>query len=320
MFAPHPQYDSISGSKPARMSLPHGLIRSCRRPAGRGRWLWLLALLALPGCVPAQKQQQPLPAAFTRTLLQEAPPRYLLEWRVRGNSNLRVLVELPADQPKAGLVLFAGDNGNLELQADGRIGNLTGNFLIRSSNIFLQQGMAVLMIDLPSDVSPQSSDNYRTSRNAADDTALVVDYIHKTLGIPAVLVGTSRGTISAANGAARLETGGANALVLTSSVLRNGKKGRGSIFEANLSAIRQPTLVVHNQQDGCDVCPYGSVPGLLKALSGASRKDLVTLSADGGAGAPCGASSAHGYFGIENQAVTGICSWIKQVVIKGETP
>jgi hypothetical protein len=128
--------------------------------------------------------------------------------------------------------------------------------------------------------------------------------------VPVALVGTSRGTISAANTASRLERGNADALVLTSTVTQNNKKASGTVYDASLGRIAIPVLIFHNEQDGCKVSPYSGVQGLQRALKSAPRKDIVSISHGDAIGDACHGMSAHGYLGVEGQAVSAIASWI----------
>jgi alpha-beta hydrolase superfamily lysophospholipase len=52
--------------------------------------------------------------------------------------------------------------------------------------------------------------------------------------VPVWLVGTSMGTVSAANAAARLMTGGPDGLVLTSTVTRQGRERPESVGDVRL--------------------------------------------------------------------------------------
>jgi hypothetical protein len=47
-------------------------------------------------------------------------------------------------EPKATVVLFAGDDGGLQIAADGRFqnANLVGNFLVRSRQLFVEHDLA----------------------------------------------------------------------------------------------------------------------------------------------------------------------------------
>jgi len=141
----------------------------------------------------------------------------------------------------------------------------------------------------------------------------VIAELRAIADVPVWLVGTSRGTISAANVAARLQTGGANGLVLTSTLLA----GRGeNVYHVKLGDIRIPTLVVHHRHDGCAFTPYGAVSWLMSRLKNAPRKELLTF--DGGdppRSGPCDALAAHGYLGIDAEVVKAIADWIKATAV-----
>ena len=68
----------------------------------------------------------------------------------RPGATQRFLVITP-DKPKAAVILFAGGDGGLTLEADGRIPKLAGNFLVRSRQQFADQGLTTVVIDAPSD-------------------------------------------------------------------------------------------------------------------------------------------------------------------------
>ena len=78
--------------------------------------------------------------------------------------------------------------------------------------------------------------------------------------MPVWLIGTSMGTVSAANGAARLTAGGPDGLVLTSTVTRQGRERIETVGDVRLDAIRVPTLVVHHKNDACRATPYADTP------------------------------------------------------------
>ena len=56
-------------------------------------------------------------------------------------------------EPKATVVLFAGDDGGLHITAGGgfQYGNLSVNFLVRSRQLFVEHDLAVAIVDAPSD-------------------------------------------------------------------------------------------------------------------------------------------------------------------------
>ena len=130
--------------------------------------------------------------------------------------------------------------------------------------------------------------------------------------MPVWLVGTSMGSLSAANAAARLPEGGPDGIVLTSSVTETSKMSYETTRHAGLGDIRVPTLVVHHKDDTCRASPYSGAEDILKALKQAPVKELMAF--EGGSpaiSAPCEAKAAHGYLGIEAKVVSAIGAWIR---------
>ena len=117
---------------------------------------------------------------------------------------------------------------------------------------------------------------------------------------PVTVVGTSRGTLRAAEGIAA----GAHpdALVLTSGFL-SPESGSGQNVEAILgSPSRLPhTLVIHHRQDGCRFTQPAGVEPFIKWSAGWARVVWV----DGGSdlGNPCQAKGHHGFAGLDGKVV-----------------
>jgi len=218
-------------------------------------------------------------------------------------------VTRPAGSPKASLLLFTRGDGILNpyrQPADLQ----HGNFLVRSRDLFVQQGFLVAVIGVPSDQSGGLG-AFRLSPEHATDIAAVVAWLRAADPAPVWLVGTSRGTISAALGAATIP--GVHGLVLTSSVTRAAPADPTDVFNIDLSRIAIPTLVVNHRDDSCFVAVPADAPRLLDALSRVPTKQALLY--DGGVPArtkACEALSPHGYFGIEPEVVNGIADWITQ--------
>jgi hypothetical protein len=219
------------------------------------------------------------------------------------------LLVRPDGVPTVSVVLFAGGNGLLAL-GSGKLG-LAGNFLVRNRARFASQGLLVAVIDAPSD-HPGGLDGFRTSAAHAEDIRAVIAALKQEAPVPVWLIGTSMGTVSAANGAARLTAGGPDGVVLTSTVTRVGRQRIETVGDVQLDAIRVPTLVVHHKNDACRSTPYAETPALLRDLKQALRRELLAF--DGGdppQSAPCEARAAHGYLGLDAEVVTAIANWIK---------
>lgn len=214
------------------------------------------------------------------------------------------------ENPTHVVILFAGGKGKLNIDDDG-IGR-TGNFLVRSRELFANNQFVVVVVDRPSD--RKKLYYFRKTAAHAEDIRQVMDFMRSRYPAkPVWLVGTSRGTISAANIAARIHgKGSADGLVLTSSVTKKSRKNYDSVYDINLGDIKIPTLVVHHENDGCIVTPYRGAKKLIDELSSVSVKELMVFSGGTDRGDSCKARGYHGFNGIEEQVVNGIVKWIRQ--------
>jgi alpha-beta hydrolase superfamily lysophospholipase len=220
------------------------------------------------------------------------------------------LLEAPPHPPHAVAVLFPGGGGNIRLRrADGRIGFSPNNFLVRSRHEFVQRGIAAAVVDAPSDRQSGMDDDFRSGNGHQTDLQVVVANLNRRFpAIPVFLVGTSRGTVSAAYlGRAFGPT--VAGVVLTASVfLPSGKRalhGGHGLSGFDFSGIKSPLLLVHHRDDGCRLTPYRAAQRL------AERFPLVSVS--GGKPAvspPCEALSEHGFLGREAKTVEAIVNWM----------
>jgi pimeloyl-ACP methyl ester carboxylesterase len=203
--------------------------------------------------------------------------------------------------PEFGVILFSGSQGQVHL-ANG-IPQPGTNFLVRSRQLFASDGLAVAVYDPSADIGAMS-DPTRMSQNHADEVSKVLADFKQKTGVKKVyLVGTSRGSISAAYLATVLKSE-VSGVVLTSTVFGSNKAGPG-LSRFDFSSITQPLLFVHHVADGCKV----TGPGYAKALP---PKYLV-LWVEGTEGAQqdaCGPYSAHGFLGREPATVRAVTDWI----------
>ena len=221
----------------------------------------------------------------------------------------RMLVLSPAE-PKAAVVLFAGGHGGLQLYANGSMKWGDGNFLLRTRDMFANQGLLVVVVDAPSDrqAAPFLSGFRQRPEHAADIKA-VIAWVRDAARVPVWLVGTSRGTQSV--GYVATELGGAegpDGIVLTSSIITD-PKGR-PVPAMPLEKIRVPVLVVHHEQDGCSSCAFSGVPAMMAKFTGAAKSELIAVKGGDSRGDPCEAMAYHGYNGIEQEVVRQIGAWV----------
>jgi len=218
---------------------------------------------------------------------------------------------LHPENAKAAVILFAGGDGGLRMSPDGAIRGVRGNFLVRSRDLFAAQGLAVAVIDAPSDrqSDPHLAGFRQTSEHVADARAAIA-WLRQELKLPVWLVGTSRGTQSVAYIATQLtpEDGGPDGIVLTSTILAD-RQGR-PVPDMALERIKVPVLVAHHVQDGCRFCSFSDMPKLTGKLNTVPRTELLTFEGGNNVGDPCEARAYHGYNGIEADVVTKISVWI----------
>lgn len=141
------------------------------------------------------------------------------------------------------------------------------------------------------------------------DIKAVIAWAREQAKIPVWLVGTSRGTQSAAFVATELVgPDGPDGLVLTSTILTDNK-GR-PVPAMPLEKLRIPVLVVHHEQDACSHCAFPDAPQLMEKLSNSPRKQLLPFIGGENRGDACEAMSYHGFNGLEKEVVRQIASWI----------
>lgn len=267
----------------------------------------LLAILAL-----ATVAAGPAAAAFL-----PSPPGLIVDVPTRPGVTVRYAAFAPDGPPRAIVLLFVGGQGALHIpDQTGPDWQSIGNFLSRSRENFRKRGLYVAVVDAPSDHSGGLIQNFRISADHATDMAAVIaDLRRRAPGVAVWVIGTSRGSISAASIAARLRgAAGPDGVVLTSSVTRAGgahAPSRDTVLDVDLADIRVPVLIVNHRNDACEFAAPADAPRILARLSAAPHKEMLTV--DGGGpprGDPCEPYGYHGYPGIEDRVVATIVDWI----------
>ena len=217
---------------------------------------------------------------------------------------------LTPQQPGAAVILFAGGHGGLQILPDGSFKWGEGNFLVRSRRLFADQNLMVAVVDAPSDrQSPPYLSGFRQTREHVTDIKAMMAWLREQAKVPVWLVGTSRGTQSAALAATQL-TGpeGPEGLVLTSTVLKDRRER--PVLDMDLGKLKIPVLVIHHEYDGCGSCAFGDVPRLMERLGPLPRKELLTFKGGESRGNPCEAFAYHGFNGIEREVTAQTARWI----------
>lgn len=212
----------------------------------------------------------------------------------------------PVAGAKATVFLFPGGGGGFGKVEDGK--PTSNNFLVRSAPYFTANGFNVAIFGRPSD-SEDLDYADRISDTHMADVRKVLDFVKTQSGAALWIVGTSRGTISAAATAIHAQ-GDIAGLVLTSSVVNYKKPG--AVPKQDLAAIKVPVMMLHHSKDACIHCKPDEVPATFKGFKNAPVKKLVFV--DGGenpTGDPCAGQHWHGFIGMEKEAVDTVAGWIR---------
>ena len=260
-------------------------------------------------------------AAATALVLQAAPHLGLgdtnervVDVETRPGQRLRALVLRPRE-PTGSIVLLAGGHGNLDLQADGRIGWGSQNQLVRTRRDYFDRGFVTIVPDIANDLSETSAspDDHRLSAAHAQDLAALTAFAAQ-IAKPVFLVGTSRAALSVANLATRPELRPQpDAIVITSGMLVDVGNAQPSVQRSvrHLERMRGPMLALVHTDDGCPSTPAASVEMFRALASGVRRFDIKSLS--GGRPSdmdPCGPASPHGFYGLDREVVDTVATWL----------
>lgn len=239
---------------------------------------------------------------------------------------VQYMVHLPMGAPKAVVVVFSGGAGGTGIVSDGSggVAQVGGNFLVRSAQLFAEDGFLTITIDRPSTTvgfSNAEFDQYRVSPPHAEDIATILATVNRLYGtqhLNIFLAGTSRGAIS---------------------ITAQNMLGIGSMFSSPVTSpggnpqnlwvgatslhprlkpdfVTVPAHVLAHRHDGCFVStPLNSailhkdflaaaVPSVLSGVNGGFELDPDQ----------CNAQTFHGYLGIEQNAVKTIVKRMVQIL------
>jgi len=224
----------------------------------------------------------------------------------RPNVTVRLLVIKANSKPVTALILFPGANGSKHFgERDGRFW-VSNNFLMRSARDLASAGYIVVAVDAPSDQISGMSDSFRTSPAHAKDTRKIIAYLKEKHHVTSLyLVGTSRGTISAAYLSSVIDD------PMIGGVILSAVYPPADLGSIDFSEIDDPVLIIHHVYDQCRVTPYQGAMDLKNRLTESPKVDLVGVS--GGippASGPCEALSNHGFYGVEQPVVRAMTDWL----------
>ena len=183
---------------------------------------------------------------------------------------------------RASVILMPGSDGAIRVGADGVVGRMRNNSLVRNRYAYAGRGLAVLVADRDIDLAAAIAFMAQIKR-------------------PVTVLASSRGTLRAARAIAN----GArpDALVLASGFLSDESGSFDNVRTILGSADLLPrTLVIHHRDDQCrKTQPAGVDPFIVWA---AGRARVQWLSGGAEEGDPCEAGGHHGFNGLDAQLVS----------------
>jgi hypothetical protein len=226
----------------------------------------------------------------------------------------RAILLRPSMPTDTALLFYRGWSGiaNIKSENDWHR-NL--NFLKNNTNLFAQAGIALVVMDCPSDENSVGagntplgcSDDYRSSKKHADDVRKILSLLKEKYGINNFFImGHSYGAISSKWLARNLGTeiqGSIHSAAQTVASPRMRAYGY-STESFDMSALKAPALNIHHGDDQCIYTPYSTVLAY-------SKNNLITVKGGAPNGDVCGGGHYHSFEGREEASSKAIIQWIK---------
>jgi len=222
-----------------------------------------------------------------------------------------VFLAKPARTARASVILMAGGNGLLALDSTGTMIDNTGNFLIRSADLFLRNGLNVIMPDTaPAHPLGLNVGDRLSATHAAELQGFIYAALNRW-GKPVWVVGTSNGSISTVTaGGFQPALAGLRGVVLTSTTTVLPLANQAT-FNLYVSRITIPALVAWHRDDPCPFVPPTGSAALFAALPSIGKASVSFTGGHSVATDPCDGFSENGYAGIEEEAVKEIAEFIR---------
>ncbi|HWI15952.1 MAG TPA: alpha/beta fold hydrolase [Burkholderiales bacterium] len=217
----------------------------------------------------------------------------------------RAILAMPSKPTDTAVLFFRGYPGiaRIESAADKERNLLP--FMKLNQHVFAEAGLALVVMDCPTDQWNHCNDDYRSSQQHADDVRSVMAKLRQDYGLTRFYVfGHSMGSVSSRWLAKNLGNEIAGSIHSASMNMPNRDGYASSMHNFPYGDIAAPVLHVHHQNDACRSTQYSAV----KAYAG---DRLATVRGGVGTGDPCGGRHLHSYQGREEPVVRAIVAWIK---------
>ena len=200
---------------------------------------------------------------------------------------------------------------------------------MRSVPIFSAEGFGTALVDAPSDYHGEDGlGGFRIATQHAEDIGKVIADLRARTQGAVWLVGTSRGSISAVNAAAKLAGSVApDGVVLTSALMSGDGAARKrwvaqTVFDLPLEDIRLPLLVVGHAADKCIRSPADLMGKIVGRTQGVREQVVTVVDGSGYPGPPsiqaCEGRAPHGFVDQEAEVAAGIARFIRGDTVRAD--
>lgn len=226
---------------------------------------------------------------------------------------MRAILTKPEQPGDIALLWFRGAPGYARLQGTAEKMRHAGSFLRLNLRLLSREGVALVIVDCPSDqwgsandtVPASCLDDYRSSKTHADDVRLIMAKLREEHGLSKFFVmGHSVGSVSAHWLALHLGKEIAGSITSATLSVPNPRGFARSLQGFRYGDVQVPLLLLHHEGDACRFSPYAGV----KDIAGAK---LMTVRGGAAEGDPCGGGHLHSYQGRETPVVRAIIGWMK---------
>ncbi len=221
----------------------------------------------------------------------------------------------PIGTPIGAAIMFPTEEGNVKFKKKSRGYKIKkGGWYGNKHRMFTENGLWLAFVEPPSDQIHGIDTRFRQSENHVKDIAAVVAEVERRSGFKPFLMGTCRGSYSAASVGSKIDNGSISGVVLisTRSRARDGSVVRG----ARKGGLTAPLMMIHHEDDDCKGSPYSG----MKSIAGFFEKSsdrVETLTVKGGWQSSglkqkkgCGKNGSHKFFGSEKEIVDAIADWV----------
>jgi hypothetical protein len=226
----------------------------------------------------------------------------------------RAILLKPSIPSDTALLFYRGWSGiaNIKSENDWKR-NL--NYLQNNTELFAQAGIALVVMDCPSDensIAPGNTplacnDDYRSSLKHADDVKKIIAVLKEKYGITKFyIMGHSYGTISSKWLAKNLGNEIQGSIHSAAQTLASPRmRAYGYSAESfDMGSLKSPVLNIHHGDDQCIYTPYSTVLAY-------SKNNLITVKGGIPNGDVCGGGHYHSFEGREEISSKAIIQWIK---------